>query len=264
MSLDKYFKMELGKDVTSQVKEIFVKETLNPEISFKEIILPNLNIKYTIPVDSNGEYFDNTFCSFKNKNELYSNCENQRGIIVDISNVNEKRDNMFFFYIDHNKKLDIKTINLTKGINHKDVPERSLIKICLEKKENKIIPSSEITVFRNCMDLFAKTNSSGKINKIENNYSEFAAWGADMFDSTKNPYQGIVVEHYKRKKAEKLGNVGEITCFGDIKLTETESKFVLANETGMKEGHKINYEKTMDNLLENKTTPWEKLIVFDK
>jgi len=260
MSLEKYFKIELGKDVTSDVKDISsIGESKNimRKLSFRKVYLPFFDINYIVPINDKGEFFEdnNVFFSYNNIRQNY--VKGKKGKLYSFPE-NEK----FWLYFLHDKNFNLIGISINKKEEEKS--EQARIAINLNKKNENITSSSDISIFRNCIELFAKTDSVGKINEIKADYSEFAAWGADVFGSIKNPYEGIIIEHYKRKQSEKWEGIGEVIGFGDIKLDETSAKFVLNKEIGMKDNSRINYEATIDNFLKDKNSPWEQLLVFNK
>jgi hypothetical protein len=249
MTLDDFFKFQMN-DVSSNINIRSKSFSQFEALIFKEIYMSELNINFAIPINLSYEYLsydylDKTYLSFDSEHKFIS----------------EHNDTVYQITFETNNN-SVKEIFINKYYDIK--PGYSSISITLKKENDLIIPNAKISFFKNCVQLFATIDKDGKIENINSAYSELTAAYCDKFNNSnvKNSYEGILVDHYKEKQKEKLGDIGYGVGYSNIDLNKTASLFVLATEAGFKKNYLLDYEKTIKNLINNSGNNWEQLLVY--
>jgi hypothetical protein len=259
MSVDKYFEVRRGDLREFNEGNVPHYKKILSNVKMRELSLPALQLNYAIPVSNSNRiarFAQLPSYTYKGQDVSMSsyNC---------FSFYNQMNNSSKTIQVEHcTSNLDVSSMKIIQSRNN--TPEYSSITLSLKKNLLSLSSNDEyrttafITFLHNCIHMQAKFGNDGNLVDAKAEFSLRHASLSSILPSIKNPYDGLFFN--TREKLAK-SNLLEREL---VILDSDAINFILAQELGIYSNTKINYEKTIDNLIKrDDSSNWEKLLVFD-
>jgi hypothetical protein len=260
MSVEKYFQVHQGNVSKVETSNTPYFKQLLKDVNLREISIPALNLNYAIPVSER-----NRISRFENlPSYKYNGQDISMSSYNGFSFYNQTKNGLKTIQIEHcTCNLDVSSMKIIHSRNN--TPEYSTITLSMKKnplslsQEDEYIASGTISFLHNCIHLVARFGHNGTLKEGNAEYSLRHAALSTMLDTVKNPYDGMF---FNTKEKLAKSNLLERE---DVILNNDAVNYILAQELGIYPDTKINYEKTIDNLIINRdASEWEKLLSIEK